>query len=154
MKPDRSRNVFRYIAIRLGVILVVIIVVVGIILTRFPPSRTCTLIGCSSSLTLHFLHPLTFPYTLQLTVSNGESTSVNCTVMGFGETPAGGQISALCQASSVTINQFTPQQFTILVSWQGGSYTTMANPTYQTVQPNGPNCPPTCQQASWQLDLP
>ena len=154
MKPDRPNNVYRYIAIRLGVLAVIAIIVVGVILTRFPPSRACTLIGCSDSLTLQFSHPLIFPYALQLTASSGETTSVNCTATGFGETPAGGQVSALCQADSLTIDQFTPPKLTILVTWQGGSYTTTASPTYQSVQPNGPNCPPTCQQASWQLNLP
>jgi hypothetical protein len=131
------------------------VIVVAVILTRFPPTRVCTLIGCYDSLTLEFSHPLSENYTLQLTSSIGETTSITCTTSSAeGQISPTANLSAMCQPNSIIISNYTPQKVTITITWNGGSYTSTATPTYQSVQPNGPNCPPTCSQATWQLDLP
>jgi hypothetical protein len=154
-KPDSSRKVFSYFAIRLAAIFVIIIIVVLVILSRLPPRQACTLIGCSDSLTLEFSHPLPQSYTIQLSTTGGESVQVSCPSGSVsGQASTGGNITARCQAGSLALEGFTPQQVTILVTWQSGSYKQDANPSYQTVQPNGPNCPPTCRQATMPLSLP
>ena len=154
MKRNPNRKVFRYFAIRLGAIIVVLIAVVAVILTKFPPHRTCSKIVCNDSLTLEFSHSLAFPYTIDLTGSGGEAAHITCSTTGTGEISTGGQVTATCNPNSLTVDHFTPRQVTIKVTWPSGSYTTTTRPVYDTYQPNGPDCQPTCYQATFELTLP
>lgn len=154
MKRDSSRKVFRYFAIRLGAIFIILIAVVVVILTKFPPHRGCTLIGCSDSLTLDFSRSLAYPYTVDLTGNSGEAAHITCSAQGPGEISTSGQVTATCNANSLTVNQFTPRQVSIKLTWPSGSYTTSTRPVYDTYQPNGPDCQPTCYQATSELSLP
>jgi hypothetical protein len=137
MKPDRSRKVFRYFAVRLDLIFIVMVIVVAVILTRFPPTRVCTLIGCYDSLTLEFSHPLRENYTLLLTSSTGETTSITCTTSSAaGQISPTGNLSAMCRPNSIIISNYTPQKVTI--TWNGGSYNSTAPPPTNPSSPMDP----------------
>lgn len=154
MKRNSPRKVFSYFAIRLGAILIILIALVAVILTKFPPKHVCTQIACSDSLTLNFSHNLDYPYTADLIGNNGEATRVTCDTTGNVSTSSGGLVTAVCQANALTINQFTPRQVTIKITWSSDSYTTITRPEYDIYEPNGPDCQPTCYQAIVELTLP
>jgi hypothetical protein len=47
----------------------------------------------------------------------------------------------------------TPNTVRVEATWRNGEFINTFNPEYETIQPNGPDCPPTCTQASIQIDL-
>ena len=107
--------------------------------TNAPDERMCTLIGCSSGLSIAIEGPADGPFTIE--ASDGS-------VMETFACPAG----ARCERA--TFDEFTPEQVTVRVIAGGDTATTTSTPTYTTLQPNGPGCPPTCRQATVQARKP
>jgi hypothetical protein len=98
-----------------------------------PEERACTLIGCSSGLSVAIDGPADGPFVVE--ASDGS-------VMETFECAAG----ARCER--VTFDNYLPERVTVRVIAAGDTTTTIVEPTYTTLQPNGPGCPPTCTQAT------
>lgn len=99
----------------------------------------CTLIGCSSGLTVAIDGPAIGPFTVE--ASDGS-------VMETFVCPTG----ARCERA--TFDDFMPETVTVRIIGGADTATTSAEPTYTTLQPNGPGCPPTCRQATVRARLP
>lgn len=95
--------------------------------------RVCTLIGCESG--------------LDVRVEGIGNESFTVRAEGDGRTE-----SATCRrdqgcSGTVFLRDFTAATATISVSHGTGTFTHTVRPDYGTLQPNGPDCPPTCTRA-------
>lgn len=95
--------------------------------------RVCTLIGCSSGLNIAIEGAADGPFRIEATDGS--------TMQEF-DCPAG----ARCER--VTFDDFLPESVTVRVIAAGDTAITTSRPTYTTLQPNGPGCPPSCRQAT------
>jgi hypothetical protein len=100
---------------------------------------TCTGIECSNALVVELGGGVPSSYTIEAR-GNNEIRSYTCTE------------ASLCREAVFT--GFTPTQVTIRVTWSGGSAEEVVTPSYEVVQPNGPDCPPTCRLAVVTITLP
>jgi hypothetical protein len=115
--------------------------------------RSCTLIGCSDGLTVELQPNIPSTYDVQL-VLDGAEGAFTCTqreeggwqvTNQSGETPVQG-----CTGRGIEIVDATPASVQIAVAAQDLDWTGSINaePEYEALQPNGPECDPTCQRAS------
>ncbi|HSB65240.1 MAG TPA: hypothetical protein VLD65_01600 [Anaerolineales bacterium] len=148
--PPSKKNIFRLAIVWIAAI-IILALLYGIFLSPLSPFRQCTLIGCRDTLEISLAHEPPGQYSLVLTSSMGDIRRVVCLP---GEISAVDDMSALCRAGIVTIYAFTPPDVTINISWSGGSYSTSAQPTYETIHPNGSSCPPACQIGKLSIALP
>ena len=95
--------------------------------------RVCTLIGCNSGLNIALAGAADGPFRIEAT----DGTAVH-----EFDCPAG----ARCER--ISFDEFQPESVTVRVIAAGDTATTTSRPTYTTVQPNGPGCPPSCRQAT------
>lgn len=105
------------------------------------PVQACTLIGCESGLEVQLVGTPPEAYRVEASAP-GQPTPrvVECTATN----PCGPR---------VFLRDFTPESATIRLIVGADTATRTVRPSYETVQPNGPGCPPTCRQASVQIDL-
>jgi len=101
----------------------------------------CTLLGCTSGLTIAFATPPTSAFHISATVDGAGSFDYDCADISRCNT-------------SPTLAGFTPGRATITVTYQGRSASTQVNPVYQTVYPNGKDCGGGCTEATVSLALP
>lgn len=107
-----------------------------------PPQRACTLIGCESGLTVVLDDAPAEPYRVEVSApGETEPRVVECS----SASPCGGR---------VFLRDFTPESATVRVVAGGDTVAREVRPTYETLQPNGPGCPPTCRQAEVRVTLP
>lgn len=111
----------------------------------------CTLIGCQDQLTVTFGHLVALPYDVKLTL-DGKTATFTCDGTGV-KSPAGTSVQR-CDGEGFVLLA-TPAMVDVSVTCgvapdDGGISRcgTSAQPTYKTTQPNGPNCEPTCRQAT------
>jgi hypothetical protein len=141
--------------------------------------KACRLIGCVDEMALHIEHADGTPVNLALSLMVDGQT-VTCSAPATGSTAtcdgnvmvwshalqdcnpqasANGAMSVVCVdngrfAEDVTING-TPRAVTVsLLSGDGVVAERSFTPAYGAVQPNGPGCGGTCQQASDAWTLP
>lgn len=95
--------------------------------------RACTQIGCSDGLTVQVAGTTPQTFTVEAIAPGVEPR--------IAQSP-GGQSGS----SQFFFEDSTPEEVTIRITWNGGSVTETFRPSYETVRPNGPNCPPECQQ--------
>lgn len=114
--------------------ILVLAVVLGACSQPPPPSQVCTLIGCESGLSVVVEPTPQGSYTV-IAEAGDTTRTVECTAQ------------RQC-AEGAFFSDFTPTNATIRVI--AGSDTTeqAVTPVYDTAQPNGPECPPTCRQGS------
>ena len=109
-------------------------------------------------------------------IFNSTSCGMACTLIGCdsglrvfltGNVPTGGRVSAAadgltprtvdCPAnrpcSEMFFRDLTPARVSITVESGGSSITRTFNPSYQTFQPNGKDCDPTCRIANIEVSL-
>ena len=102
--------------------------------------RACTLVGCTSGVTINVPASVPFPFTLTLSVPGGSPIplQVNCTAQ-------------TCQRS-LFIAAFLPDYFRAELKWtvDGRPETTVRDfrPEYVETRPNGRGCEPTCRQGT------
>lgn len=99
-------------------------------------NEACTLIGCASGLRVQLDGAPSVAYTIEVKVP-GQATSqtFNCA------TPSqcvGGAFFA----------DFVPQTVQVTITVGTSVRTLTVDPQYSTSRPNGPNCEPTCTQAT------
>ena len=151
MRSIFSKKLLLIIGIPLILVAGILIVLFAIPSFPISPLHMCTLIGCRDSLELTFSHEPPGQYNVLLTTSTGETRNVSCNNSEISSVDA---TVAMCRSGVVTVYDFTPADVTIVVSWQGGRYSTNGAPTYTSFQPNGPDCPPTCRSGKLTIELP
>ena len=99
-----------------------------------PPSQVCTLIGCESGLTVAAAPAPAGAWTV--IVEAGDTTrTVEC-------------LTQRDCAEGAFFRDFTPTAATVRVIAAGDTTEQTVTPAYGTLQPNGPECPPTCRRAT------
>lgn len=97
------------------------------------PQQVCTLIGCNDGLSVVVASALAQDYSV--TVKSGGATLHTFTCRAGSE----------CRAF---LENQTPAQVTIEIATSAGTVTRSYTPEYKVSQPNGPDCPPECRQAT------
>jgi hypothetical protein len=105
------------------------------------PFGACTLIGCSSGLRLQFDQPPPDGTIVEVTGSLSPPWRVECGV------------DSECDLG-LYFESFTPSYITVRVVTSAGEATTVHEPQYDKLQPNGEDCGPTCWQATIVVALP
>ena len=100
---------------------------------------TCTGIVCTSALVVALDGAVPSSYTIEARGPN-ETRRFTCTE------------ASLC--TEAVFEDFRPTQVTIEVTWAEGSTAQTLTPVYETVQPNGPDCPPVCLIAVVTITIP
>ena len=100
-------------------------------------SRACTLIGCTDGLSVFATNSRSDSVTIVVRSATGE---VLATIGCRPNAPCGTQLQ----------NQ-TPATVTVTTQTSQGSSTVTFTPQYIINQPNGPECGPTCRQATINL---
>jgi len=101
----------------------------------------CTLLGCTSGLTIAFSKTPTSPFHIEATVDGTGSYSYDCA-------------DATRCNTMPTLSGFTPGHAVITVSYQGRTASTEVTPVYHETFPNGKDCGGACTQATVALPLP
>jgi hypothetical protein len=107
-----------------------------------PGGTACTQIGCDDQLTLTFVNENGDPITdlageLEF---DGQTLAFDC-----GDPD--GSSTVHCDGNQLTVYA-APSQITIAATGATHEAYKTVSATYETVQPNGPDCPPTCKQAT------
>ena len=104
-------------------------------------SPDCTLVGCTSGLWISVEYPATADFTVAVSDPDGATLTGTCSVKA-GD-PCG-----------VRFEDFRPEQLTVSVTGAGQEVSVSLAPTYEILQPNGPECEPTCWNATIGIELP
>lgn len=94
----------------------------------------CTEIGCLDGLRVVVEGSPGTEYQIEASAPDGTSRSGVCTIR-----PAG-----TCE---VGFDGFHPEEVTLVLTAGDQQFTVGATPDYETLQPNGPDCPPVCEHA-------
>ena len=108
------------------------------------PVQVCTEIGCHSGLTIQLQGSIPEAFAVEVSVPGDEPDRVEC--------PQGGD-SIYCEGDRLFLAERTPKEVTVRVSWGSKDIVETFRPEYETLRPNGPDCPPECKQAEVTLDL-
>jgi len=111
----------------------ILALVVALAVVACESSTVCTLIGCLNGLTVEIQNAPAGPITVQ--AIEGASGSVH---------------TATCPGTSGCTNklffpEFLPSQARLTITTTVGTREQVVTPTYETRQPNGPKCEPTCR---------
>ena len=107
--------------------------------------KACTEIGCSDGITVHLPAVPTGPYRVEILVGSGPSG------VSYAYECAGGPT---CQQDIFFPELVLDRIIVKVTSPLGSRLTEISNPVYVTSQPNGPDCPPLCRQATVTAQLP
>jgi hypothetical protein len=110
-----------------------------------PEGKYCTLIGCQSGLFVSFKADAPATFKLKLTAKDGKVVEGSC--------PSNGSTAFQCFPNSVSTPEFTPEQLSLELTVGEQMLVKSFTPAYKNNQPNGPDCEPTCKQATIELDL-
>jgi hypothetical protein len=108
------------------------------------PVRACTEMGCYSGLTIQLQGTIPEAFAVEVSIPGDEPVRVEC--------PQGGD-PLYCESDRLFLAERTPEVLTVRVSWEDNDVVASFQPNYETVRPNGPDCPPECRQAEVTLDL-
>lgn len=100
----------------------------------------CTEIGCSDGLAVVVHGQSGAQYDVEASATGGETRTGSCVI----------DVSGSC---SVFFYGFLPDEVTVAVTGAGQQMFSTLQPAYEDVQPNGPDCPPTCRQATIAIDF-
>lgn len=120
-------------------------------------SRICTLVGCLSSIKIHFVGgPISGAYTISISLPTGNRT-LSCNNDKANVTPAVAPLASDECLEDGGIFYFesdlAPENVTITVSSSGGQVSRTLKPIYKTYQPNGEGCEPVCYSSSLDIDV-
>jgi hypothetical protein len=116
-------------------------------------TKTCTLVGCDSAITVAYWHPVAGAYTLSLETAGLKVDSVSCPV---ASSVVPGNALLQCDANGFTLSSATafgssaPGTDPIVISAtltpaSGAATSASISATIASKsQPNGPTCDPTC----------
>lgn len=122
--------------------LALFVVLLGVACDSASTQGACTQIGCLNGIRMEIEGeiPVGTRFTLTPTDPGGVARSITCDA----ESP--------CQ-SVIQVEDFTPESFTVSATGPDLDYEQTFAPDYETLQPNGPDCPPTCRVATIVVDL-
>lgn len=100
---------------------------------------TCSGVECANALVVDLDGAVPSSYTIEVSAAN-QTRRFTCTAAN------------LC--GEAVFSDFTPPEVTIRVTWSGGNAEQVVMPAYEVVQPNGPDCPPTCRRALVTITIP
>jgi hypothetical protein len=130
---------------------VLISLLAGVACTESDPGTICTLIGCSDAVTVSLDPPIASPYRVRAAFPAGQEVAFLCTGAGVSEQVGAGVAIVTCDPGRFTITCAQANSFcsaspvTVEVRRADAALRTgRLTPAYQTVQPNGPRCDPTC----------
>ncbi len=101
----------------------------------------CTLIGCEDGLSVDVQGDLPASYTVSLEAAGMAMVEYQCTA------------AAPCSVPHF-VPDFTPETVVVRVQGGGVDYSETVTPEYTISRPNGPDCPPECQQATIVVQVP
>lgn len=117
--------------------------------------RGCTEIGCSSGLTVRLVGNVPDAFTIAAQRPGQPPIVAICPEGRITVPDREAGASAICQPDGVFFDNFTPEEVEIVVRvGQSNNVSRLVKPTYEKVQPNGPGCPPVCEQAVVEIELP
>jgi hypothetical protein len=99
-----------------------------------PPPQICTLIGCESGLEIVLEARPAGAFRVEASAPGQPARVIDCPT------------AASCER--IFFDDFTPDSVTVRVTAAAGAMSWNGRPSYRTLQPNGPACPPTCRQAT------
>lgn len=97
------------------------------------PQQVCTLIGCNDGLSVQVTSAVTQSITVTVRANNQVIRTFRC--------EPGNPCTSF-------IEDQMPTSVSVTVEAPGGTVNRVYTPEYRTARPNGPNCPPTCRQAT------
>ena len=104
--------------------------------------RTCTLIGCTSGLTVTLATRPAGAFRIELRVPGVAAPYVfDCAD------------PAVC-ANGATFEEIVPETATVTVTTARGIVVREVRPSYTTSRPNGDDCPPVCRQGTVTVPIP
>lgn len=109
-----------------------------------PREVQCTLIGCADGLAVDFTGAQPASYTLEARAAGHEPVTVDC---------SGDQAAFQCRPDGTFLPDFTPEEVTLRITWDGGEVERTVRPVYTETRPNGPDCPPVCRHGEVTIDL-
>jgi len=121
--------------------------------------KSCTEIGCSSSVTVRFDGDLADgSYTVELAEADRPPSTCLVVMEGGQAEPASDcelQVAMVDGALEASLFGAPTELVVGLVSIGGDTVVdAFLSPSYETFQPNGDDCPPTCQQAFETVQIP
>ena len=134
------------------------------------PNGACTAIGCHDGLVVSVTPTSSWPHgeyrftieadgktttcTGRLPLPDCDTRALTCDDDDVSIGESGCALPATDHAFSDIVLPSGPASVTVTIELDGQALATQAwTPAYQTVQPNGPGCPPTCTNAAVGLDL-
>jgi hypothetical protein len=104
------------------------------------PQQACTRIGCDSGWIVEIADPSALPqsYTVRVLVGGSVVASAQCSA----SQPCGDR---------VFLSGVTAEEATLEITGAAVPLRWTVRPEYTLLQPNGPQCPPTCRQARVQV---
>ena len=96
--------------------------------------RSCSIRPCPSELVVEVRGPQDVAYTVYVSASGVETHTQSC--------------SSLEPICTVYLRDFGPEEVSVRVTWAEQEAEAQFTPAYETVHPNGPDCPPACRTAT------
>lgn len=116
--------------------------------------RGCTEIGCSSGLIVRLTGDVPETFTIAAQRPGQPPIVAICPEERITVPEREAGATAMCQPDGVFFIGFTPEEVEVVVRIEQQSLTERVRPTYEKVQPNGPGCPPVCEQAVVEITIP
>jgi hypothetical protein len=122
--------------------------------TQEAPPRVCTLMGCVDSLVIDLVGQVPDEFTVEVIPGEGGAWEVRCA----GDEahvirPGDGSLGVVCRPGSVVFFEVAPEEVAIRVTWEGDEVWQSSRPAYESVRPNGPDCPPECRVARVTVEM-
>ncbi len=104
-------------------------------------SKECSLRACAAELTVLVHGQADVEYTVFASAPDEEVRTTTCRIDSSADT---------CAAYFA---YFHPAEVTVRVLWADQEVTEQYTPNYETTHPNGPDCSPTCYEATIEVDV-
>ena len=106
-----------------------------------PLGKGCTLMACATELTV-VVHGLAgVEYTVSALAADQDVRTAKC------------EIGVSADTCSVFFAYFHPAEVAVNVTWADEEVIEQFTPIYETTYPNGPDCSPTCYEATVEVDV-
>ena len=132
----------------LAVVALFVITVLGSTLAG--QDTSCTTFGCVNALTIRFEGFLPKRYRIEVSTLFAATRRLDCPTPGAIGLDANSQ----CNPSGAVLYNYSPDEVTVKVTWEGGSKTETFNVAYETVQPSSSQCEPNCHVGTIIMTLP
>ena len=111
----------------------------------------CTAIGCDDNLTVWIYGDIPDEFMMVFEASVHPMVNVKCP---SGEIHGAVMLEDGCDSRILTLENYAPQEVTITLSWDDTTIERVFQPEYETIHPNGLDCPPECRFGGIVIDVP